>query len=335
MRLVGVNSLKPGDELARPVMTASAKVILNTGVVLKAAYIEKFKQLGINRVYIEDIRFEDVETAQPIDTTTRNNVVKTLSEVCDKIHNDGDIDEYPIRDAAKKIVDYVREYKGKGISMLSMDVIDEYIIEHSVNVAIITAYLGSRLSYTLSQLCDLVSGALIHDLGRENRAEEKPEHVEVGFEMMRKLRGMSLHSSIVCYEHHENFDGTGYPRGLKGTGISEYARIVRAADYYDNVLHGLENDGVSIMPHQAFEVVLAVAGNVLDPDVVQMFRDTIVFYPNGCTVRLSNGLFGVVIRQNMGSPQRPVVRTYNENNIIGDVDLLDNLTLFIQDIILV
>jgi len=165
-------------------------------------------------------------------------------------------------------------------------------------------------------------------------AEEKPEHVEIGFEIMRKLRGMSLNSSKVCYEHHENFDGTGYPRKLKGTNISDYARIVRVADYYDNVLHGRENNGVSVMPHQAFEVVLAVSGSILDPDVVQVFRDTIVFYPNGCTVKLSNGLHGVVVRQNMGSPQRPVVRLYNREGIIGDINLLEDLTLFVEDTVL-
>lgn len=334
MRLVGVNSLKPGDELARPVFTASGKIILNSGMVLKEAYIEKFKQLGINRVYIDDVRFEDVRAVQPIDITTRNEVAKVLKNAYTKIHNSEEIDEYTIKDAAKKIVDYVREYRDKGISMLSMDVVDEYVIEHSVNVAIITAYIGNRLSYTFNQLCDLVAGALIHDLGRENCAEEKPEHVETGFEMMRKLRGMSLNSSKVCYEHHENFDGTGYPRKLKGTGISDYARIVRVADYYDNVLHGSENNGVSVMPHQAFEVILAVSGSILDPDVVQVFRDTIVFYPDGCTVKLSNGMCGVVIRQNIGSPQRPVVRAFTDNDIIGDFNLLEDLTLFVQDIIL-
>lgn len=335
MRLVGIKSLKPGDELARPVYTSSGKVILNSGIVLTETFISKFKQIGINKVYITDSRFGDVEVTHPIDITTRNNVVKVLKEVHQKIHSSKGIDEYPIKDSAKKIVDYVREYKGKGVSMLSMEAVDEYVIEHSVNVAIITAFLGNKMSYNLTQLCDLVAGALIHDLGRGNQSEEKPEHVQLGFEVMRKLRGLSLHSSIVCYEHHENYDGSGYPRKLKGTAISEYSRIVRAADYYDNALHGSYSNGFPIMPHQAFEVILAAAGQILDPDIVQMFRDTIVFYPDGCTIQLSNGLQGVVIRQNLGSPQRPVVRIYNDSEVIGDIDLLKSLTLFIQDVIVI
>jgi len=100
MRLVSVNSLKPGDELARPVFTASGKIILNSGVVLKENYIEKFKELGINRVYIDD---------------ARNDVVKVLKSAYTKIHNSEEIDEFAIKDAARKIVDYAREYRDRGI----------------------------------------------------------------------------------------------------------------------------------------------------------------------------------------------------------------------------
>jgi len=60
-------------------------------------------------------------------------------------------------------------------------------------------------------------------------------------------------------------------RKLKGTNISDYARIVRVADYYDNVLHGRENNGVSVMPHQAFEVVLAVSEAFLTRTLCRCF----------------------------------------------------------------
>lgn len=57
-----------------------------------------------------------------------------------------------------------------------------------------------------------------------------------------------------------------------------------------------------------------------------------VFYPNGCMVVLSNGLNGVVISQNIGSPQRPIVRLYNDNGVIGSIDLLKTLTMFIEEV---
>jgi HD-GYP domain-containing protein (c-di-GMP phosphodiesterase class II) len=293
MRLVGIKSLKPGDELAYPVQTCSGKAILNSGVVLTDVYIKKLQELGISKAYIVDQRFSDVEIIQSIDVTTRNNVVKALTQAYKTVQDSKSPDEYSLKDAAKEIVEYIRKFGNKGISMLSTEAIDEYVVEHSVNVAILVAFLGNRMSYNINQLYDIVAAALIHDIGRKNTPDERSEHVKYGFEAMRKLRGLSLHSSIVCYEHHENYDGTGYPRKLKGSSISEYSRVVRLADFYDNELHGYNNNNESQMPHQAFESVLAVAGQVLDPDIVEIFRDTIIFYPNGCTVLLSNGLNGM------------------------------------------
>lgn len=332
MRLVGTKSLKPGQQLARPVYTSSGKVVLNSGIALTESFITKLEQIGIKKVYITDERFGDVEISQPLDVTTRNYVSKVLSENYIKVHKSKGIDEYAIKDAAKKIVEYTREYINKGVSILSTDATDEYVIEHSVNVAIITAFIGHKMSYNFSQLCDLVTGALIHDIGRDNTSEENPVHTSIGYEAARFCRGFSLHSSKVCYEHHENYDGSGYPRKIKEKDISEFSRIIRVADYYENILHGYENNNESLMPHQAFEGILAVSGQVLDPEIVEKFRDTMVFYPNGCMVVLSNGLNGVVISQNIGSPQRPIVRLYNDKGVIGSIDLLSTLTMFIEEV---
>ncbi|MCX7747256.1 MAG: HD domain-containing protein [Clostridia bacterium] len=333
MRLAGIKSVKAGDKLALPVCTSSGKVVLNSGIVLNDNYIDKLRNLRIYKVYIDDGRFDDIEVIQPIDLKTRNLAIQVLSMTQEAIQKGKTVDEYLIKDAAKNIVDYVRDYKDKGVSILSTSAVDEYIIEHSINVAILSAFLGNKMSYNFNQLCDLVAGALIHDLGRDNSKEENAEHTQKGFDVMRKSRGLSLHSSIVCYEHHENFDGTGYPRKLKGKAISEFSRVVRVADYYDYILQGYDNKDISLMPHQAYENMLAVAGKIVDPEIVEVFRDTIVFYPNGCSVVLSNGLTGIVIRQNIGSPQRPVVRVYNDTAVLGEIDLLKSLTLFIKDVL--
>lgn len=336
MRLVGINSLKEGNELARPVYTSKGKIILNAGVSLSESFINKLNELNVSKVYIVDDRFSDVEISTGLDFTIRESVTKILKTIYDNVQDSKGIDEYAIKEASKKVVEYIRENKDKGVSMLSMDLINEYIIQHSINVAILTGFLGNKMSFNIMQLQDLVAGALIHDLGRKNQPNEEQEHVQTGFDAMRKLRGLSLHSSIVCYQHHENYNGTGYPRKLKENQISQYSRIIRVADYYDTILHGYNRDNISVMPHQAFEGILAVAGTVLDPEIVEKFRDTIVFYPNGCTVVLSNGTRGVVIRQNQGSPQRPVVRIIRDerNNAIEDVNLITNLTLFVEEVLI-
>ena len=335
MRLIRVESLIPGNKLSIPIYASSGKIVLNAGVTLTDSYISKLKSLRLYSVYIDDDRFNDVELIEPLDIKIKNTAAQVIKSTYEKLHAEKGIDEFLVKDVAKEIIEYVRNSKDKGASILSTDAVDEYIIEHSINVAILTAFMGNSMNYNYDQLYDLVTGAIIHDFGRENIREEKPEHVQKGFDFMRKFRGINLHSSIACFEHHENYDGSGYPRKLKGSAISEYTRIIRIADLYNNILHGYEISNEPVMPHQAYEHILALSGNIVDPDIVEIFRDSITFYPNGCSVLLSNGLKGIVVRQNIGSPQRPIVRTYNSTNIIGEVDLLKSLTLFVKDVLVV
>ncbi len=334
MRLVGIKTLKSDDVLGAAVRTSSGRVVLNAGTVLTDNYIQKLRQIGIHKVYIKDDDFDDVEFIDYLDDKIKNEAVMGLKETYTNLQKDKPVDEYLVKDISKSLVDYVRESWQKGVSILSLDAVDDYIIEHSINVSILASFIGNHMNFNYNQLCDLAAGALIHDIGRENKKEEDHEHVQKGFDVMRKCRGLSLHSSIVCYEHHENFDGSGYPRKLKGTQISSFSKVIRVSDLYDDLLHGFGNDDVPLMPHQAFENILAVAGTIVDPEIVEAFRDTVIFYPNGCTVLLSNGLTGVVIRQNLKAPHRPVVKVFNHSGIIGEIDLLKSLTLSIKDVVL-
>lgn len=335
MRLVRIESLIPGNKLSVPIYASSGKIVLNAGVTLTDNYISKLKSMKIVNVYIDDDRFNDVELIESLEINIKNTAVQVIKDTYEKLQADKVIDEFRIKDIAKEIIEYVRNSKNKVVNILSTSAEDEYIIDHSINVAILTCFMGSSMSYTYNQLYDLVIGALIHDFGRKNIREEEPDHVQKGFDFMRKCRGINLHSSMTCFEHHENFDGSGYPRKLKGTAISEYTRIIRIVDLYINIIHGYEISNVPVMPHQAYELILALSGSIVDPGLVEIFRDSITFYPNGCSVLLSNGLKGIVVRQNIGSPQRPVVRTYNNVDIIGEIDLLKSLTMFVKDVLVV
>ena len=335
MRLVNVNSIMPGEVLAMPVKAGSGKTILNSGITLNEIYSGKLKAFGIDKVYIVDERFADVEVTESLDSQIMASGTKVLAYMNNAVRNNGPLDEYCVKDVAKDIVDYARGRKDKTVGINFMTAKDEHIIEHSMNVALLSAFVGLKMSLNHGQLCDLVTGALIHDMGRENRFEESPEHVAEGFEALRKCRGLSLHSSIVCYEHHERFDGGGYPRKLNGSAITQFSRVVSAADRYDMYMKGMGNNGVRIMPDKAFDKVASDAGTVLDPGVIEIMKDTVIFFPNGSTVLLSNGKKGVVIRQNPGNPRRPVVRLFDEEIITGEIDLLERMSVYIKDVLVV
>lgn len=332
MKLARLDTVTPGDKLAMPIKTPDGKVMLSAGTVLNENYIDKIANWKVDYIYVVDDRFNDIELIEPLDLKIKNNALNVLREIYCKVHNDKDFDEFQLKDISEDMVEYARDNKEKGVAILCDDVSEDYLIEHSLNVALLTAFMGNRMNFNYSQLCDLVTGALIHDMGRTDSKDEDVHHVKVGFDIMRRHRGLSLYSSIVCFEHHENFDGSGYPRKLNGTAISEFTRVIKVADMYDELLHNRGGD--PLMPHQAYEHILAYSGSTLDPEMVQKFRDTIIFYPNACTVLLSNNLKGIVIKQNLGAPQRPVVRLFNSmGNIMGDIDLSKNLTIYVKEVI--
>lgn len=333
MRLISLKSLRPGEILSSPIYSTSGRKILGEGVALTQVYIDRLKNMKVFAVYVEDEAFKDVEIADPIDYTTRNIATQVLDEVITQASMGELFNEYKAKELAKRILEDVKSVSKENINLFSSMVMDDYLITHSITVCILSILIGDKLQYNFNQLWDLAVGSILHDIGRENAAEENPEHVTKGFEILRKCRGLSLMSSIVAYEHHENFDGSGYPRGLKGKNISEFSRIVSIADFYDSNLSTADSEN-PIMPHEVYEEILANSGKKFDPDIVRVFRDTVAIYPNGCMVLLNNNKKGVVIRQNPGIPQRPVVRLLGQEAKQDDIDLAKNLTVFVKKVIL-
>ncbi|WP_242976086.1 HD domain-containing phosphohydrolase [Desulfosporosinus sp. FKB] len=121
------------------------------------------------------------------------------------------------------------------------------IYTHVLNVALLSAIIGLQLSYNENKLKNLILGALLHDLGKLQVPKEilnKPgilteeerdvikQHPLLGEEMLKDAR---LISSVLATikEHHERWNGRGYPFGLKGQEIYQDAQIVAVADVYE------------------------------------------------------------------------------------------------------
>lgn len=335
MRLVSLKSLKPGQVLGYPIYSTKGRKILAERVKLTQMYIDRLEQMKVFAVYIEDEAFKDIELTEPIDYSTRNIAMQVLNEVITRASKGWLFNEYEVKELARRIVEDVNSVNKDNINLFSSMVVDDYLTTHLIKVCILSILIGDKLNYNFNQLCDLAVGSILHDVGKDSFEEKSPEHVVKGFEILRRYRGLSLMSSIVAYEHHENFDGTGYPRGLKGQEISEYSRIVSIANYYDTRLSASTVDN-PIMPHQVYEEILANSGKRFDPDIVKVFGESITIYPSGCMVMLNNNKKGVVVSQNPGMPHRPVVRilTKARDNRQEDIDLSKNFTIFVEKVMI-
>ena len=123
-----------------------------------------------------------------------------------------------------------RDTRRRMVSLTNIQVADGYLFHHSVNVAILAGIMGLAKGYNRNQLEELGMGALMFDIGMtripkellnktspftnaEREAMEK--HTEEGFNIIRAQHDISLFSAHCAFQHHERFDGSGYPRSLK------------------------------------------------------------------------------------------------------------------------
>ncbi|WP_326998719.1 HD-GYP domain-containing protein [Cohnella kolymensis] len=203
---------------------------------------------------------------------------------------------------------------------------DGYLFHHSVNVAILSGIVGIAKGYNRNQLMDLGVGALLFDIGmtyfpdqlwqkrtqlNKEERERLSKHTEEGFNLLRKQFDISLLSAHCALQHHERYDGTGYPRGLKGEEIHEYARIVAIADVYC-ALTSARPYRKAYSPNEAIEFLYANGNRWFDLELIKIFVNHIAVYPLATTVLLNTGQIGVVAAINPTSSNRPIIRIIAE-----------------------
>lgn len=352
MRLVNIQYVKEGSVLARPVRDSRGRVLLAEGVTLTSAYLKKLKYLGYDMLFIQDERFQDIEIHNLISDKTKEVAYDAIRSVTTALDSDlnSSIDAATVRRAVLGIVEDLL-YSHDILSNLT-EIIghDEYTFHHSVNSTILALVMGMGKGYTHSELLALGMGVLMHDIGKIRIPKEilnkkgslKKEEFELikkhtfyGYELIKNNQDFSLHSAHVALQHHEKWQGGGYPRGLKGTEIHEFGRIAAVADVYD-ALTSKRPYRDALQPYQAYEYVLGQSGFQFDPKIVRLFTKLIAVYPTGTGVELSNGQRGNVIRQNPSFPSRPVVRViYDGNEPLDhpiDYDLSKHLSLIITKV---
>jgi HD-GYP domain-containing protein (c-di-GMP phosphodiesterase class II) len=183
--------------------------------------------------------------------------------------------------------------------------------------------LARQLNLPYGKMVDLAIGLLLHDIGKlalpdalrdpnrtltEDEEYEYQRHTSGGFGLLKDMgQTFGATSKIVALQHHEHWDGSGYPKKLKGNAIHEFAQICAVVDTYDRLTTSRKY-GRQALPHEALEYLMGSCGTKFKLSVVQAFLEIVAPFPIGSTVSLSGGEKGVVVEVEAKLPQRPVVR---------------------------
>lgn len=238
--------------------------------------------------------------------------------------------------AAKRIVesmvDMIIEEKELLLGMTAIKAYDDYTFHHGINVSILSVALGQKLGMDKKVLTDLGLAALFHDAGKinvpseilnkttdfnENEWRIMKKHPEWGVRALLNLKGIdetSIRTSIVAFEHHLNYNLSGYPKISIPIELDIFSRIVTLADQYDAITSSRVYSRIPISPDKAISIMMERGGTQLDPLLLKFFVNMVGIFPIGTLVLLDTRELGLVYEGNLTFQDRPKVLVIVDSN---------------------
>lgn len=231
------------------------------------------------------------------------------------------------------------------LHVMSDKIGSEEVYFHSLNVTVLCLMLAREMKLSNEQIMALGLGALFHDIGKSQIPDKivrktepltKPEqnflqqHCTYGVEIAKKAK---LPSAVIdmIFQHHELYDGSGYPQGLRGEQISQLASILCIVNTYDNLCNH-QNIALSLTPHEALSSMFAQQRGKFATAPLGIFIRCLGVYPPGTVVKLSNDALAMVSMINVARPLKPIVVVYDpqvpkEQAIMLDLDKETDLNI--------
>ena len=324
MRRISANYAKHGMTLSRPVYDAQGFEVIESGTKLNDKLLRLLSIHSVAEIIIEDWRVADVPVQQLISPEHEGRAIQALRQIHLECQGTKFIDDALLEEAEDPILQMTRELFPEVIGEANAGgcaSVKDYPYVQPVKVAGLSLLVGRRIGLGILELIGLGMAALFKDIGNiafpqglmdksqpsEPELREIQKHPLYGANIVRQYERFEPEVSEAIFYHHERWDGTGYPEGLKKSDIPSFARIIGIADSYFELVSRRPNRQ-GLMPHEAVEYIMAYSGELFDPKLVEIFARQVPLYPTGVTVKLNTGEIGIVSDSNLGFIGRPTVR---------------------------
>jgi len=239
------------------------------GDVIGAEKFDDFMQKGLEGIYvladeimifldwITNIRDEEInETLKESSDDTRE-IVTSMYDVKEKVYEtflNSELNEEVVEELQEQVNDFVSKVKEQPFSKQTIAALitrNSTLADHSVNVANLSVYLAMVMGHGHQLVLEnIYLGAILHYLGKAKAglteigsgdgrfmSQAMQGHPELSVKVIRKSKGLPDAVYKIILQHHEQFNGFGYPAGLHGDDIYEMAQIVSIANVFDNILY--------------------------------------------------------------------------------------------------
>ncbi len=330
MRYIPVADVEKGMELGQNIYDGAGGLLWEKGFFLMDETVWKLQNLGIPGIYIEDEFSWDLEVPRFIAPELKQEALRLVHDLFQEERYQ-EVEQDYIQKVAGKITRQVLAERGRMYNLIDTRISEDYTFFHSVNVAVLSVMLGAATgNLGLEELNTLAVVALLHDVGkryveqdvlnaRRGLTEEERllvvQHPKLSYDFLQEHFDFSPEICTGVLEHHEWYNGCGYPMRRSGYEISYYARIIKVADVFDALTSRLPyHDPIS--PSGAVDYIMSNTWAEFDPDLVEIFTKKIAVYPVGCEVALSDGRRAVVWENHPESLLRPIVKVLPEGEVL-------------------
>jgi HD-GYP domain-containing protein (c-di-GMP phosphodiesterase class II) len=335
MKRITPNYVKPGLVLGQNVYDGYGNLILPLGTELNSKHQNMMVQSGVPEIFIEDLNTADIIVAPLFSPHMEGRLAREYRQLIDDTREQKSLNKTKIEQLCVIVNTIARDLTLQTIGEINVSFsipVNDAVYLQPVKSTLLCLAIGHMIGISGTELAQLGTASLFKDIGYLFFPIEKvnaailndsidttlKEHVLLGHKIINQIKLTTGVIGEIVLQHHERWDGKGYPRSLPGEKIVRLAQIISLIDCFTNLLTE-RPDRERCMAHQAVEYVMAYSGENFSPDIVQSFIKYTPCYASGLNVLLNTGEIGIVSDPNLGFVARPIVRIYH-NSEKGDLE---------------
>lgn len=348
---VKISELMESDILAVDVTTSLGKILIVKNTQVNDNLIEGLKKNYIRSIFV----FRKVSEEEEIKKINiKALLMKESEDIIDRFlskHIKKNINSEEI----KKIILGILNFETIFNLLLNLRALGERTFRHSIHVSLLSIAVGKEINLPNNRIIVLGMSALFIDIGMskvpreilqkigsftEEEKEIMQKHPKYGFDLVREMNELPIEVCSIILQHHERYDGTGYPNSITHDKMHSLAKIVAVCDVYD----ALTDD----RPHrpkfkrsETMEYLLGTGNFYFNHEIIEALINTVIIYPYGQWVELNTKESGIIIEgESQSFSFRPKVMVYFdpegnqlEEPVIKDLSIRENINLAIDRVI--
>jgi len=344
MKEIRIEHLKTGQSFSQDLLIDKEYLFLPAKMPLKEKDIKRLEKMKVDRVFTngsligvskKDKKSQNIETEPEIRANLFNvqndtesyktyiEAIKRVEAIFTKIQKKDDITRENIDSVASMMLQAVRENSDELVlSIFSGKTARRSYARSAVDCSVFSILIGINSGIPDHKIYQLAIGALLHDVGmlripevvrnKEGKLTNKEQellrqHTRTTYKIITSELQYQNDIGLCALQHHERWDGEGYPKKISGDEVDIKARIIAVADSFEAMISERPYRSPMI-GYVAIKQILSDNSRRFDPEILKVFIKAIGIYPIGSIVMLNNSAIGKVIQTNKNAPLRPKVR---------------------------